>query len=231
MTLGSALDILLFQLAVRTDSTEGREAAERQIGRNIALVFTLMLPFGAGLWLVLPGLEALIVPAAYQGPFARYMALLLPAFFGFAFIQYALNPVFQLRKQTAPVVLAALVAVGVNGALLLILPDLLGPAGVAIAQVAGFAIAAVVVAALALRASRSALPWRDIALATGATAAMTLAVMPLRQLQPAGVALAASAGLGMLIYGALAYGFDIASLRTIMRARFSPGAQVPAPAE
>jgi O-antigen/teichoic acid export membrane protein len=230
MTLGSALDILLFQLAVRTDAHEGRAAAERQIGRNIALVFALMLPFGAGLWLVLPGLEALIVPAAYQGPFARYTALLIPAFFGFAFIQYALNPVFQLRKETAPVVVAALVAVGVNGALLLVLPDLLGPAGVAVAQVAGFASATLVVAVLALRSHGAALPWRDLALSVIATTAMALAVMPLRQLQPAGLALAASAALGILVYAILAYAFDIASLRSILSRRAARPSLV-APAE
>src|SRR4051812_11785763 len=133
-------------------------------------------------------------------PFARYTALLIPAFFGFAFIQYALNPVFQLRKETAPVVVAALVAVGGNGALLLVLPDLLGPAGVAVAQVAGFASATLVVAVLALRSHGAPLPWRDLALSVIATAAMALAVMPLRQLQPAGLALAASAALGILVY-------------------------------
>jgi O-antigen/teichoic acid export membrane protein len=127
--------------------------------------------------------------------------------------------VFQLRKQTAPVVLAALLAVGVNGPLLLVLPGLFGPAGVAVAQVVGFASATAVVAGLALRASPTALPWRDLALTVAATLAMMLAVMPLRQLQPAGLALAASAGLGILIYGALAYAFDIASLRAIMQRR------------
>lgn len=231
MTLGSAMDILLFQLAVRTDAAEGREAAERQIGRNIALVFAVMLPFGAGLWLVLPGIEALLVPAAYKGPFAFYMTLLIPAFFGFAFIQYALNPVFQLRKETAPVIVAALVALGVNGALLLVLPGLVGPAGVALAQVAGFAIATVTVGALALRSSRSALPWRDLALTVAATGAMMAAVLPLRDLQPVGLALTASAVLGLIVYGGLAYALDIASLRTLARARSFGRAQITAPAE
>jgi O-antigen/teichoic acid export membrane protein len=68
MLAGSALDILLFQIAVRTDHERGRAEAEAQIARNLALVWALLLPFAAGFWLALPALEALIVPRRFAAP-------------------------------------------------------------------------------------------------------------------------------------------------------------------
>jgi O-antigen/teichoic acid export membrane protein len=126
MTLGSGLDILLFQTAIRTEEIHGRAEAEAQVARNFAAIVALLLPLAAGYWLVLPALEALIVPAAYRGAFASYTTILIPAVFAFALIQYALNPVFQLKRRTGPVVVAAFVALATDAGLLLVLPAIFG---------------------------------------------------------------------------------------------------------
>jgi O-antigen/teichoic acid export membrane protein len=231
MTLGSALDILLFQMAVRTEEAHGRAQAEAQIARNLAVVVALLLPLAAGYWLVLPALEALLVPASYRGAFAAYTTILIPALFAFALIQYALNPVFQLRRRTGPVVFAALAALAANAALLPILLPLWGPKGVALAQLAGLALAAVVFAILAAREGGLRLPWRDLALAAAATGAMTFAVLPLREIEPPALAFGAAVTAGSAIYGTLAYVLDIAMFRTMLRARMSRTGAVPAPAE
>jgi O-antigen/teichoic acid export membrane protein len=231
MTLGSGLDILLFQIAVRTEEAHGRAEAEAQIARNFGVVLALLLPLASGYWLVLPALEALIVPAAYRGPFVPYTTILIPALFAFALIQYALNPVFQLRRRTGPVVVAAFVALAADAALALVLPASLGPKGVALAQLGGLGSAAALFVVLAARSGGLRLPWRDIALSAAATTAMIVAVLPLRAVEPPALALAAAVPVGAIVYGALSYAFDLAGLRTLLRARAARLRALPAPAE
>jgi O-antigen/teichoic acid export membrane protein len=231
MTLGSALDILLFQIAVRTEEAHGRAEAERRIGHNLAVVAALLLPLAAGFWAVLPAFEALLVPQAFRGAFSAYTTLLIPAFVAFALIQYALNPAFQLRTRTAPAVLAAFAGLAVNAALLPVLPKVMGPVGVAAAQLAGLVLGAILLGMLAIRSGGLKLPWRDLGLAALATAAMTAAVLPLRAIEPPALALALAAGLGLTVYAALAYALDIASARTLVRLRLGRLRSLPAPAE
>jgi O-antigen/teichoic acid export membrane protein len=230
MIVGSALDILLFQMAVRVDHERGRAEAEAQIVRNAALVAALLLPFAAGFWLALPALEALVVPAAFQGAFADYAAILIPTFLAFGLIQYALNPLFQLHRRTGTVVLAALAALAVDAGLLFALPPLIGPAGVAVAQLCAMATALIIVGSLALRMKAALLPWRDLGLAVLATGVMTAALAPLRGLPPV-LALAALAVLGALIYTSFVAMFDIASLRTLVQARFGRARPLGVPAQ
>ena len=214
---GSAFDLVLFQIAVRAEESRGRAEAERQISRNLALVAALVLPFAAGFCVILPAFEALVVPAAFRGSFATYSAVLIPALLALSLIQYALNPVFQLSRRTRPVVAAALAALAVNAAALAVLPGVLGPIGVAFAQLAGLATA---LACLGLAAQRAGLrlPGRDLLTCVLATAIMVAAILPLRNIAPA-LALPAAVALGALVYATLAYAFDIAGLRGIIRAR------------
>ena len=51
--VGSALDIVLFQIAVATHETRGPKEARQQIGRNMTIVFAMVLPACTGLWLTL----------------------------------------------------------------------------------------------------------------------------------------------------------------------------------
>lgn len=212
--LGSALDLALFQLAVRADEHEGREAAERQISRNIATVAAIVLPGAVGLWAVWPSFEALVVPPAFRGHVAGAMALAIPAFAAYALVQYALNPVFQLRRRTAPVVGAALVALGMNGLLLLTWAGDGGATAVASFQLAGLAAALAALTALAV-IRRARLPWRDLGCALVATALMGLAIAPWRESGVPAWTIAAQVSAGALIYGVLAAAFDVAGARAI----------------
>lgn len=222
-TLGTALDLLLFQLAVRAEEHEGQAAAEAQIGRNAAVVVALMLPCAAGLWAVLPALQALVVPEAYRGPFALYAGLLIPGLFCLALVNFALNPIFQIRRKTMPVIAAALAGLAANGLGLLVLPGLVGPSGIALAQSLGLAVATLVLALRALTGpERVALPWRDIAGAGLGCLAMVLALLPFRMLAP-GAALAICIPLGIVVYGAAIWLFDIAGLRGLVAERFGKG--------
>ncbi len=236
-TLGTALDLLLFQLAVRVEEEEGRAAAERQVGRNIGVVVALLLPCAVGFWAVLPALQALVVPEAYRGPFAAYAGLMIPGFFCLAMMNFALNPIFQIRRRTRPVIAAALVGLGINGLGLWFLPPHLGPEGVAIAQTLGLGAATLLLALRALTGSeRLTLPWWDIFAACVASLAMAVCLLPLRHLDP-GHSLAVCLPLGIAVYGALVWLFDIAGLRGHAEARFArhsglePGAPKPVTAE
>ncbi len=108
--IGLALDVLLFQIAVRAHDVHGADHAREQIARNMAMVFAIMLPACVGLWIVLPSVEVLIVPEAYRGPFARFLTLLLPGLFLFSLGQFSVNAVFQIARKTLPMVVAALAA-------------------------------------------------------------------------------------------------------------------------
>ena len=110
--------MLLFQYALKRERENGREAAERQIGVNIVLVFALLAPLAAGYMAMAPTFEALLAPSAYRGDFARLSLELAPGFVAWCAISSMLNPVFQLAKRTWPLTIAALIALATDLALL-----------------------------------------------------------------------------------------------------------------
>jgi O-antigen/teichoic acid export membrane protein len=211
--LGSALDLVLFQLAVRADELHGREHAENQITRNMGMVTALLWPSAVGFWLVLPSFEAVFVPASFKGQFAPAMEVLIPALAGFALIQYALNPIFQLRARTAPVVAASAVALVVDLAIVLARPEWATPQDFARAQLGGLGAALIVLAAMA-RSSGARLPWRDILSAGTAASGMGLVLWPLRTLEPSATTLALQVVAGALAYAAFSLALDVAGARS-----------------
>ncbi|MCJ2143846.1 lipopolysaccharide biosynthesis protein [Methylobacterium sp. E-066] len=228
MTLGTALDLLLFQFAVQAEEQHGHAAAEAQVAENAGTVFALLAPCAVGFWAVLPALQGLVVPDAYRGPFESYSVALMPGLFCLSMMFYALNPVFQIRRRTLPVIAAALVGLAVNGAGLLLLPELMGGMGVALAQTLGLAAAALWLGWRALTgAERIVLPWGQIGAAALACGAMGLALAPFRHLPPA-AALAVLVPAGAALYGALVWIFDIAGLRRQVAGRLRPGRTIAA---
>lgn len=220
--IGSALDLALFQLAVRADETHGRAAAERQVARNLAIVVGIVCPAAVGLWLAWPSFEAVFVPVAFRGHVADATALVIPALAAFATIQYALNPVFQLRHRTAPVVAAALVALAVDVALLAAWPGLDTPRAVAGAQLAGFAGGLAVLVGTALAAG-ARLPWRDLGSVTLACAVMAAGLFAWRDWHPGMATLALQVAAGAAIYGAVALALDLAGARELALGRLRHG--------
>ena len=214
--IGSTMDVLLFQMAVRLHEHHGPEAAKKAIARNMGIVFAVLAPACAGIWIVLPSFEHLVVPAEFRGPFARYLTLLLPGLFCYAMIHWAVNPMFQIGKRTGSLIAAALVASLANGVLLLILPAVSDAADYAMAQSCALGVGLVM---LLLFATRLQPVWprlRDIGLPALATLAMVVVVQPLRGMPPGMLALLLQASAGALVYGALVLAFDIAGARTLV---------------
>ena len=217
-----------FCLNATAEAPRAPAAAEAQVAANAGTVFALLAPCAVGFWVVLPALQGLVVPDAYRGPFETYSTVLMPGLFCLSMMFYALNPVFQIRRRTLPVIAAALIGLAANGAGLLILPDRMGGVGVALAQTLGLAAAAAWLGWRALTGpQRLTLPWGEIGVATLACAAMGLALAPFRHLPPA-TALAVLVPAGIAVYGVLVWIFDIAGLRRHVMARLRPARAVAA---
>ena len=211
--IASTLDVLLFQIAVAADEAHGRARARSQVAQNIGLVFAVVLPACVGLWLILPSLEALIVPQAYRGAFGHYLALLLPGLFCFALTTYAVNPIFQIEKRTLPLIAAALAGALVNGALVILQPGGADASIYAVAQalalVAGFCVLSI--AAFRDRAAQPDL--RSLGVATLGSLTMCGALLPLRAMEPGLLTLLLQGAAGGCIYGVFVFAFDLAGLR------------------
>jgi O-antigen/teichoic acid export membrane protein len=216
MTLGSALDLYLFQLAVREDRNKGGEAGREQLAFNVGIVLAVLAPALVGLWLVLPSLEALVIAPDYRATFTAYLLMLLPGLFLFGLAQYALHPSHQLANRTFPLVIAALAALAAAFLLLgagpwlpLPLPRLPGTA----------LLAGMLVAIVMLWRAMAAPPpvaWlRLLPRLVLSLAVMIVAVLPIRHfLAPGFLALAASVAVGGCAYLVIAWLTDLANIRT-----------------
>ena len=222
--IASTLDVLLFQIAVRADELHGPEKAREQVAKNMGLVFALVLPACAGLWLTLPSLEILIVPQAYRGPFAHYLALLLPGLFFYALTVYAINPLFQIEKRTLPLIAAALIACGVNALIVIFAPHGADASVYAVAHAAALVAGFLALAGFAAIAHPALPDLRDLVVAVAATLTMAGALAPLRALTPGFLTLAMQMGVGLAIYGVFIFAFDLAGLRGRILGRLRPKA-------
>ena len=214
-SIGTMLDVLLFQMAVRAEETHGIDEGRLQVARNMAVVTAILLPTCAGAWLVIPSIESIIVPGEYRGPFAFYFSLLIAGLFGYGMINFAINPVFQIARRTGPMIGAALIACLADPVIIYLLPQ--EPTSLAISQSMTVLVGML---ALIVFAQFSGARWprsRDLLLALLATAAMIACVWPLRQaMTPGLLALVVQVSTGLFIYGLFTAIFDIAGLRGIL---------------
>ncbi|MGH6813166.1 MAG: lipopolysaccharide biosynthesis protein [Methylocella sp.] len=217
--IGSALDIVLFQIAVATHELHGPSQARRQIARNMTIVIAMVLPACTGLWLTLPSIEQLAVPEAFRGHFDLLLPLMMTGLFCMAMIQYAINPVFQIEKKTAPLIVAALAACAADPLLLLILPRDAGASSLAIAQAGAMLAALIVLIGFASRAKRQWPRLRDLAVTVLANALMGAIVLPMRGQEPGLATLIEQIAAGVAVYAVVVLGFDVAGLRSLTIAR------------
>ena len=220
--IGSALDVLLFQIAVRAHDVHGADHAREQIARNMAMVFAIMLPACVGLWIILPSVESLIVPEAYRGPFARFLTLLLPGLFLFSLGQFSVNAVFQIAQKTLPMVVAALAACVADIVFVLVLPRGVDASGIALAQSLSMAVGFVTLVGFA-QTTRPQWPrLRDLALTIAGSLGMAGLAWPLRALPPGPGLMCAQIALGGGFYLVIVALFDVAGLRRAVVAKAGP---------
>jgi O-antigen/teichoic acid export membrane protein len=214
--IGSTLDVFLFQIAVATHERLGADRGRVQIAQNMAIVIAILLPACTGIWLTLPSIEHLIVPVQYRGPFGELLPLMMTGLFCSGLIQYGINPIFQIRKQTAPLIAAAAVACVVDPALVFLLPRSTDASSLAIAQAGAFAAALVALIGFACASKPKWPSLGDLAKTALGTAAMAAVLLPLRDWEPGFATLTLQIGAGALIYGLIVFAFNIAGLRELV---------------
>jgi len=217
--------VFLFQIAVAAHDRHGAERASVQIGRNLAIVIAILLPACTGIWLTLPSIEQLIVPVQYRGPFGELLPLMMTGLFCSGLIQFGINPIFQIHKRTGPLIGAALVACLVDPLLVVVLPRSSDASSLAVAQAGAFAAAFVTLIFFA-RASKPRWPSvRDLALIALGTAAMSMALLPLRSQEPGFLTLFVQVMAGIFVYGLFVVLLDIAGLRGLVLTYLRPMVQ------
>ncbi len=208
-------ETLLFQLALRREREHGPAAARRQISVNHVLVLCLIGPVAAGYMTMAPTFEALVVPLAYRGDYARLSVELAPGLFAFCALSSMWNPVFQIARRTWPSTLAAFSALGAD-LILVHLPFFSQSVdGVAISHSASLVIGSTVAAVLALRRPDVRPSLRDVAAIAGGTLAMSVAIRPLNAIHPASLAAATAILVGGAVIAGTAIAFDVAGLRSM----------------
>ena len=213
--LGSALDLGLFQLAIRAEERDGREAGDAQAARNLALISAILVPAAAGLCIVWPAFQALFVPIAFQARIEVPMLLSIPALAIYGLLHYGMHPIFQLRGRTGPVIAASGAALFANAALLLAAPDTMGATAAAAIQLASFGLALVVLMGMAAWAG-TRLPWRDLACILLASGLMVAALLPWRHLTDPLLLLPLQVAAGGALYAALAVALDVEGARLLL---------------
>ena len=220
LSLAGALDIFLFQLAVRRLEKEGETGAQHQVARNITIITAVMALFLVGYLAALPAFTALVAPQAFRSDFESLAFILAPGVALFCTGQFAFGPIFQLRNDTAAMLISALAALAAN-VLALRLAPVQTLSDYAAVHSASLAFGCLVMAAQAARWRAFWPPLRDFAIIGLAASLAALATWPLRQMQPAGLALAAIFLCGSAVYGSVLLAFDLAGVRRLTWAFFS----------
>ncbi len=219
LSINSLPELLLFQHALRRDREHGRAAAEQQIGVNIVVVFALLAALTAGYMAMAPTFEALLVPQAFRGDYARLTLELAPGFFALCLILSGLNPVFQLAKRTWPVTIAALGALATNFVLLQFGGASQSIDGLARANSISLGVGFLIAAAIAFSRPAVRPRLRDVAIVAVASFGLYQALCPLNDLHSHILAAALGLTLGGGLYSGLLLLFDVAGLRTLLVAR------------
>jgi hypothetical protein len=215
MAFGTALDVLLFQIAVAKHELQGEDQAKRQVAYNMSVVFTILLPACVGLGIVLPSVEALVVPLQFHGAFRHYLGILLPGLFAMGLVNFGINPIFQIEKRTAPVVFAAVAAAATAFILLLILPKATDASHLALAQAGGYVAALVSTIFFALRSQAIWPSLRDILYAVLGSGTMYIILLQSADMPPGLSTLVRQILIGGLIYLIFVLVFNIARLRNL----------------
>ena len=215
LSAGAALDVFLFQTAVRRAAQDGDAAGRAGVARNMTLVAAILVLLALGWVMALPAFEALVVPQRYVGDFARICTIMTPGVLAFCLVQFALNPVFQLGGRTLAILWTALVVPAVDVALLAVRPEALGVDGIAVAHSGGL-VAALLAALWFARHERGCWPaLRDLGGLLLAAVLAALAMWPGRMMASPVAALAWAGLVGPAIYGGVLLALDVGRVRAL----------------
>ena len=221
LSVGAAVDVLLFQLAVRSESVGGQQAAAAQVRANIVHVTAVLLLLTIGFAATLPAFVALVVPTHFQDGFAPLALVILPGMTLFGLGQFAINPVFQMAHRTAPVIAGALLSAAVDALGLALMPASAGPLGIAAIHSISLGLGVVLLTGLALKNPLVRPSLRDVLGLLAASVVTAAALWPLRALPSPMLLLAAAALVGPSTYGAMLLLVDVGDVRRLALALYT----------
>jgi O-antigen/teichoic acid export membrane protein len=191
----------------------GPQALKTAAREQAAFMVLLTLPAAAGLALVAQPLAGLLVGPALREGAAQVTPWVAASAFLSGVTTYYFAQAFTLSRRTRLLLAAMAVPAVANVVLNLVLIPRMGLTGAMAATVISYGIG--LAASLALGRGPHALPipWRALAEAAFATAAMALAVSRLPALGGV-LELGLKAGVGALVYGVVALALDAGGLRS-----------------
>ncbi len=214
--LGSAVDILLLQLAIRVDHDFGRKSAKKRLSSNLGLVFAIMLPLCVGLWLVLPSFAFVLVPQAFQVQFVALFQALLPGFFAYAMLFFGFHQVLFVARRTWPLSVAGSIALGLNVTIVLFTQST-DPVMISWMQSLSMSIALCIGCVFIYKLFPVAPSLRDTGAVLLATATMIVSTLWMRSWQPSLITLITTSGLGVCVYIAVLFSFNMADCRSKLK--------------
>lgn len=217
LAVGAAVDVLLFQLAVRSEAAGGSAAGQVQVRSNIVHVAAVLLLVTVGVAGTLPALAALVVPARFQDGFMPLALAALPGVALFCIGQFAVNPVFQMAHRTAPIIAGAAAAAALDGAGLMLLPNASGPLGLAVVHTVSLGAGFVLLTVLALRDPGVRPRQADVIGLVIAGASAFAAMWPTRWITVPFAALCAGALVGGTVYLLVLVLLDVGEVRAVVR--------------
>ncbi len=191
----------------------GRAALERTAREQASFMLLISLPASAGLALVAHPLAELMVGPALRDNAARVTPWIALSGLFYGLTTHYLNTAFTLARRTGRQFLAIAIPAVANLILTLLLIPRFGLDGAMWATTASYALGALASIALQRNGLFLPIPWTTLLRSGLATAAMAAAVLALPS--PGGVVeLALKAGVGALVYAAVAFLLDAGQART-----------------
>jgi O-antigen/teichoic acid export membrane protein len=203
-----------YPLLMRTYEREGKEAAQRQALTNARILVTVAIPTWGGFTVAAGHIATVLTGPDYAPQVAAIMPLVGAAVFLSCLRAHYLDHAFHLACRTDAFLLTAGPAALVNVLLNIVLLPVLGLMGAVWATLAGYGVALAVSVFLSRRVFPLPFPTADATKAAGATLVMC-AVLHAVPFAPTFAGLAGMIVFGIVIYGALALGFNIGGLRTM----------------
>jgi O-antigen/teichoic acid export membrane protein len=208
---------LLPRLIAKHDE-HGGDHARQDVSRGLVLMLLAIAPAALGFLLVARPFADLVLAAEFRQAYVALLPYAIAGAFLYAAQTFLLKPAFQLALATAPILRAASFALVVDVLALSLLP--LPPLqAAASAHVIGLAAGLCVVASHAWQRRAIDISWLEGAKILAALLIMAPAVVWLGGLHPSWFGLGMAVLGGASLFGLVAYGLDIAGLRTFLKRR------------
>ena len=223
ITIGTGIGFATYSLAVRVVESGDTAAVSRQLSRNSALLFALLLPASVGTAMISPTLAKLFVGPEYVTAVAGMTAWMALGAFFFGFRANYLDHAFQLGHKTHRLLAVVAGTAVVNLLLEVLLIPRFGAVGVPIANLIAGAIGLAAAAWAARAVMVMPIAWGDAAKTAIAVLAMALFLWPFYGRADL-LSLALAVNGGAAVYGVVLLALNAMDLRNVVKrqlARFT----------